>query len=1202
MTMTHAPAALCHHDYTIGWISALPLEMAAATAMLDERHPDLPTKPNDDNTYILGRIHVHNVVIACLPAGVYGTTSAATIASQIRLTFPAIRVGLMVGIGGGVPGTAEDIRLGDVVVSKPTRDHGGIVQYDYGKSLAGGVFARQGLLNKPPPILVTAISRLQAAHLTRPSQISWLVSAGARSSCFAYPGADRDLLFEAEYDHLSSESTCHNCDKSRRVERQNRNLRDPVIHYGLIASANQVMKDGRLRDKLAQELGILCFEMEAAGLMDSFPCLVVRGICDYSDSHKSKEWQGYAAATAAAYTKELLSVIPAKQVEDEPSSLSGVYAPYLDRARSSRSVTSQRSQYDEQEELLEQISSYHYERVHRRLAHKRLAGTTQWFLDSREFKTWLKRLSNKLWCTGKIGSGKTVIAASVIEAIRYNPDNTPTIFFYCENDHGDSLRASSILSSLIRQLCEFLHKNRRPWPVLLMQEIRKSFGSKRVIPDFDDLKYIFQELFDLVPRASYVLDGLDALDNDQSKLLLTVIRSLFSGAAELQGQRIVLFSRDQIPGYVNIETLMPGIGRISTSDKSNTISDIQTYIDYSIRDKTMYRKLTDDPLLVEEVQDVLLRESTGMFLWVHLQLEILWSTCFTDAEVRLALRQLPKDLEETYRRCADRIGAQDSRALKVLKWVSFASRPLHLEELREAVAFEREDTTYDSNKLPRGDVIIGSCANLVVLDPIDLCVRFAHPSIKQYLAKNGVPGYQYSFDKDQGELECGEFCIAYLSFSNFSLQVEHKCDVTTEAVVPSPVLLAGTALNSSLRYFFRLPNGPRPPKPLHLRSIRTPTVPDRSQYRFLNYAISNWTSQTRDLTRNSPMWEKFEKLATCFNETWNFHPWKPGGRSTRSQLHSLFGWAVRDNHFPLLSIALTWKRDILQICDLPLVEKGLPALHVAIKLKHKSIIEALLQICNVNLVDTELYSPLHHAIAQNDTGMITMLLGAKDIKVDNFTPTLSTPLCFAARLGHYEVAELMINNGATVSSAPTILPLWWAANYGHTELVKLLVRHGASFWDLDRNGRYLLRIAETDKKGEMAALLRELARVPAGRHRLLILGAAESGKSTIVKQMKVLYMKKYTPEELALYRSIVYKNLLDSADALHMAVRESGLFFHSEEAQIYSSWFPLSKKCLLPDETFESGTSKAVSAWWHDPVIPLLMEQRMQFYLMDSAP
>lgn len=93
------------------------------------------------------------------------------------------------------------------------------------------------------------------------------------------------------------------------IKRLPRPQNDPIVHYGLVASGNQVMKHAPTRDKLAKEFGILCFEMEASGLMDNFPCLVIRGICDYADSHKSKQWQKYAAATAAAYAKELLCLI-----------------------------------------------------------------------------------------------------------------------------------------------------------------------------------------------------------------------------------------------------------------------------------------------------------------------------------------------------------------------------------------------------------------------------------------------------------------------------------------------------------------------------------------------------------------------------------------------------------------------------------------------------------------------------------------------------------------------------------------------------------------------------------------------------------------------------------------------------------------------------------------------------------------------------
>jgi nucleoside phosphorylase len=289
--------------------------------MLDERHPDLLARPNDDNSYILGRIYGHNVAIACLPAGVYGTTAATKVATQMLSTFTSVRFCLMVGIGGGVPSERNDIRLGDVVVSKPTRDSGGVIQYDYGKTVTGGRFERTGILNKPPAVLLTAVSRLQAEHALQPSRTAaLLLDAVARNPRmrgeFAYRGEDQDLLFDSEYDHPDPGNTCNKCDTRRLVTRPARTSHDPVFHYGLIASGNQVMKDGRSRDNLARGLDILCFEMEAAGLMDNFPCLVIRGICDYSDSHKTKQWQGYAAATAAAYSKELLSVVLASHVVD----------------------------------------------------------------------------------------------------------------------------------------------------------------------------------------------------------------------------------------------------------------------------------------------------------------------------------------------------------------------------------------------------------------------------------------------------------------------------------------------------------------------------------------------------------------------------------------------------------------------------------------------------------------------------------------------------------------------------------------------------------------------------------------------------------------------------------------------------------------------------------------------------------------------
>ncbi len=132
---------------------------------------------------------------------------------------------------------------------------------------------------------------------------------------YAYQGRELDRLFRSEYSHAEGR-TCSGCDASQEVERDERDTTDPEIHYGLIASGNAVIKDAAERAEVLRRLGdCLCVETEAAGLMNNFPCLVVRGICDYADAHKNDQWQPYAAAAAAAYSKELLAVLDGGEVE-----------------------------------------------------------------------------------------------------------------------------------------------------------------------------------------------------------------------------------------------------------------------------------------------------------------------------------------------------------------------------------------------------------------------------------------------------------------------------------------------------------------------------------------------------------------------------------------------------------------------------------------------------------------------------------------------------------------------------------------------------------------------------------------------------------------------------------------------------------------------------------------------------------------------
>ena len=302
-------------DYTVGWICALP---TAAQVMLDERHGQ-PKSANrsDGNNYVLGRIGKHNVVMACLPE--YNIVAAVNAATMMNFAFPSLRFGLMVGIGGGIPSEDRDIRLGDIAASDPTRREGGAIDHDFVRIEPDG-FRRLGSLNKPPILLRTAMKRLEGAYRLK-EEISNPVTQAfmpfpERVDEFKYPGAKSDRLFRVGYKHIDNNpNDCATYNANIMGRSRRTNLTHPKVYYSNIASGNSVINNALGRDRPTNRDVVICFEMEVVGLLDNFPCLIIRGFSDYADSSKNWQWQPYAAATAAVYAKRLLLEIPPQAVE-----------------------------------------------------------------------------------------------------------------------------------------------------------------------------------------------------------------------------------------------------------------------------------------------------------------------------------------------------------------------------------------------------------------------------------------------------------------------------------------------------------------------------------------------------------------------------------------------------------------------------------------------------------------------------------------------------------------------------------------------------------------------------------------------------------------------------------------------------------------------------------------------------------------------
>ncbi|KAF5855181.1 hypothetical protein ETB97_009747, partial [Aspergillus alliaceus] len=306
---------------TIAIFCALVYEAVAVRYTLDEEYSCRPKGIGPKKyVYSFGRIAEHKVVIA-RPYQM-GTIEAAHCATAVSQQFPNVRLALMVGIGAGIPNLPKhDIRLGDLAISIPQDGHPGVIQYDFVKYEQGGV-AQKGYLNKPPPILISADGSLQEDELMEKHPLKKILRKITKIPKFARPRTD-DILFDINFHHINEGSDCSECVASserRILLRSPRSDHQPIIHRGLILSGNGVVKNPQGRDELRRGYSnAVCFEMEAAGIMDEIPCLVVRGICDYADTHKQDSWHYYAAAVAAAYCRALLCKVDSQEVEETRS-------------------------------------------------------------------------------------------------------------------------------------------------------------------------------------------------------------------------------------------------------------------------------------------------------------------------------------------------------------------------------------------------------------------------------------------------------------------------------------------------------------------------------------------------------------------------------------------------------------------------------------------------------------------------------------------------------------------------------------------------------------------------------------------------------------------------------------------------------------------------------------------------------------------
>ncbi|KAJ4865555.1 NACHT domain-containing protein [Trichoderma breve] len=540
--------------YTVGWICAIHTELVAALALLDERH-NRPTEldPNDSNNYQLGKISGHYVAIACLPDGEQGIAAAAGAATNLLRSFPNIRFGLMVGTGGGAPTRQNDIRLGDVVVSTPKDGKGGVFQYDFGKTMQDKAFVETGFLDQPPSLLRAAVAGLKADYEmdghTLTEEVNKALQRKPRlQKTYSRPQTG-DILYKSAYTHISGPwEACEACDDdpSNCIPRRPRdeNDDDPVIHYGLIASANQRMENAIIRDKIAMDKGVLCFEMEAAGLMNHFPCLIIRGICDYADTHKNNKWRGYASMMAAAYARDLISRLLPDEVQesktaneillsltDHMSELTfntDKIAHKLDLAKLSIAEGAEYGSYADQHE------------------DECLQGTRTKILH--DIEEWATTLSSKciFWLNGMAGTGKSTISRTIARHFQAKQLLGASFFFKKgEADRGNATRFFSTIASQLQTripgMGDQLRKVIDSEPQISTRSLKEQF-ERLIVGPISCLKAANSQPSFLV----VVIDALDECDNDKDiQVLLHLIPQLQVSSS--MHFRLFITSRPDLP-------------------------------------------------------------------------------------------------------------------------------------------------------------------------------------------------------------------------------------------------------------------------------------------------------------------------------------------------------------------------------------------------------------------------------------------------------------------------------------------------------------------------------------------------------------------------------------------------------------------------------------------------------------------------------
>ncbi|KAG9255473.1 uncharacterized protein F5Z01DRAFT_653179 [Emericellopsis atlantica] len=1043
--------ALKHEDYTVAWICALAIEMAAARAVLDEIHDTLPKDRNDSNSYVLGGIRQHNVVIACLPIGQDGLVKAADVAANLHRTFKCIDIALMVGIGGGAPKIA-DLRLGDVVVG--TR----IMQSDLGKYVHDE-FQRKAYPRPLPSKLGTLVTSLRSKLELDVSRLpTIMIDKFGKYRDFCRPNLE-DRLFRETYRHSSGTSTCDKCDFSQQVPRSKRISKDPKVHYGAIASASHLMKDATKRDAIGKELQVMCFEMEAAGIVDTLPCLVIRGISDYSDSHKNDDWQKYAAATAASYARELLEEYRCRM-------------PVASRRE--RDVPTGDTQASIKKRFLEQLA-FDDMKVREKTIEEAQADTCRWITEHESYKAWLDvtqlpKHRGFLWIRGKPGAGKSTIMKFAFSNFK-PPDGKRGIslsFFF--NARGTYLQKSVV--GMYRSLLYRLLQKSMGLPMNLEQlhDIGPRQTERLALVT---LKDIFRTAVLSLGKRSLTcfIDALDESDEQQIIEMVQYFEDLADSSFQKGINFRVCFSSRHYP-YIEIRRGE----RVILEDLLQHKLDLTRYVNNRLR--------INDPSLKETMQLKILEKAGGVFLWVKLVVDILnRENSRGGMALQRRLAEIPDDLSKLFgdilkRDQSDRSDGENLELLLCLLWILFAKQPLSPQEFDHALwsglyqeQFIDEDLPDTPARYRNGSIerlIISSSKGLAELTRSETpTVQFMHESVRDFLLKDkglSLLWPDLGYDSSDRDSLCQErlrsCCHAYLQHHRVQAIIN---EASTEGDRPNameeefPFLeyVSQQALHHANAAALVVPQDTFVSQFFDLQGVKAMNLFQRykaRQYNLHTPALYVLADQGLDQLVRSRM--KTETPKEVPGERFR-HPFFAAlVNGHKDTVAALLGLPSADFEGRDITRGLKCRKDSKEF-------KGRTPLSWAAQTGRCEIVKALLQNgASPNETDGEGCSPFFRAFYHDHESILRLLID-NGAELESYG---TEALNFASYKGHEDFARFLIKKGAALEVPEGRLPrkpfydppwrhdltapLHIASHYGHDAIARLLIDEGGGSVDV----------------------------------------------------------------------------------------------------------------------------------------------------------